>query len=93
MEELMREDAYGREDAPRELRQPPVQRALRVVRPVGHAIARHGRDAADVVGRQTQSLGRYSAAQMKARPFAAAAVALAAGAVLGALLSPRRRPG
>ncbi len=93
MEEVMRDEAYGREDAPRELRQPPVQRALRVVRPVGDALASRGRDAAEAVRRRSQSLGRYSAAQVKARPFAAAAVALAAGALLGALLSPRRRFG
>ncbi|CAN7218806.1 hypothetical protein LJR219_000734 [Phenylobacterium sp. LjRoot219] len=87
----MRDDPFGREDAPPELRLPPVQRALRVVRPVGDALARHSRDAADVVTRQSQTFGRFSAAQVKARPFATAAVALAAGAVLGALLSPRRR--
>ena len=90
MQEVM-DESYGREDAPRELRQPPVQRALRVVRPVGEEIARRGRDAAGVIGRQTQTFGRYSAAQVRARPFAAAAVALAAGAVLGALIAPRRR--
>lgn len=91
MEEVMRDDAFGREDAPPELRLPPVQRAIRVVRPVSDALARRSRDAADVISRQGQSLGRYSAAQVKARPFATAAVALAAGAVLGVLLSPRRR--
>lgn len=91
MEEVMGDDIFGREDAPPELRLPPVQRALRVVRPMSDAVARHGRDAADAVGRQGQSFGRFSAEQVKARPFAAAAVALAAGAVLGALLSPRRR--
>lgn len=91
MEEVMGDDIFGREDAPPELRLPPVQRALRVVRPVSDAVARHGRDAADAVGRQGQSFGRFSAEQVKARPFAAAAVALAAGAVLGALFSPRRR--
>ena len=91
MEEVIGDDIFGREDAPPELRLPPVQRALRVVRPVSDAVARHSRDAADVIGRQGQSFGRFSAAQVKARPFAAAAVALAAGAVLGALLSPRRR--
>jgi len=87
----MREDPFGQEDAPPELRLPPVQRAMRVVRPVGDALARGGRDAADVITRQSQSFGRFSAAQVKARPFAAAAVALGVGAVLGALLSPRRR--
>jgi ElaB/YqjD/DUF883 family membrane-anchored ribosome-binding protein len=91
MEEVMTEEAYGREDAPQELRVPPVQRALRVARPVGDALAKSGRDAADVLQRQSRSFGRYSAEQMKARPLTAAAVALAAGAVLGALLSPRRR--
>ena len=91
MREVMGDDTFGREDAPPELRLPPVQRALRVVRPVSDAFARHGRDAADVIGRQGQSFGRFSAEQVKARPFAAAAVALAAGALLGALLSPRRR--
>lgn len=91
MREVMRDEAYGREDAPPELRLPPVQRALRVVRPVGDALARHGRDAADVIGRRGHTFGRFSVAQMKARPFAAAAVAMAAGAVLGALLSPRRK--
>lgn len=90
MEEVMGDEIYGREDAPRELRLPPVQRALRVVQPASDAIARGGRQAADVIGRQTQTFGRYSAAQVRARPFAAAAMALAAGAVLGALLSPRR---
>jgi hypothetical protein len=88
----MVEEGYGQEDAPAELRVPVVQRAaLRVARPVGDAIARGGREAADAISRQGQTLGRYSAAQVKARPFAAAAVALAAGALLGALLSPRRR--
>jgi hypothetical protein len=91
MEEVMGDDIFGREDAPPELRLPPVQRALRVVRPVGDAVARHGRDAADAIGRQGQSFGRFSAEQVKARPFAVAAMALAAGAVLGAFLSPRRR--
>jgi ElaB/YqjD/DUF883 family membrane-anchored ribosome-binding protein len=91
MKEVMRDDAFGREDAPPELRLPPVQRALRVVRPVSDAMARRSKDAAEVISRQTQSLGRYSAAQVKARPFATAAVALAAGTVLGILLSPRRR--
>lgn len=91
MEDVMGDDIFGREDAPPELRLPPVQRALRVVRPVSDAVARRSRDAADVIGRQGQSLGRFSAAQVKARPFAAAAVALGVGAVLGALLSPRRR--
>lgn len=91
MREVMRDDPFGHEDAPPELRLPPVQRALRVVRPVGDALARGGRDAADVITRQSQTFGRFSAAQVKARPFATAAVALAAGAVLGALLSPRRR--
>jgi hypothetical protein len=91
MKELMRDDAYGQEDAPLELRVPPVQRALRVVRPAGDAVARGGRQAADAIGRQGQTLGRYSAAQMRARPFVTAAAALVAGAVLGALISPRRR--
>jgi len=91
MKEVMRDDAFGREDAPPELRLPPVQRAIRVVRPVGDAVARRSRDAAEVITRRTQTIGRYSAAQVKARPFATAAVALAAGAVLGVLLSPRRR--
>lgn len=91
MEDVMGDDIFGREDAPPELRLPPVQRALRVVRPVSDAVARHGRDAADVIGRQGRSFGRLSAEQVKARPFTAAAVALAAGALLGALLSPRRR--
>ena len=91
MRRVMREDPFGQEDAPPELRLPPVQRAMRVVRPVGDALARGGRDAADVITRQSQSFGRFSAAQVKARPFAAAAVALGVGAVLGALLSPRRR--
>ena len=45
-----------------------------------------------LIRRQTESFGRYSAEQVKARPYAAAAVALAAGALLGALFSPRRRP-
>jgi hypothetical protein len=90
MDEVMADDAYGREDAPRELRVPPVQRALRVVRPAGEAISRHGREAADAITRQTQTFGRFSAAQARARPFALAAVALATGAVLGALISPRR---
>jgi hypothetical protein len=93
MEEVMRFDAYGREDAPRELRVPPVQRALNVVRPAGDAIARGGRQAADALGRQTQTLGRFSAAQVRARPFATAAAALVAGAVLGVLIAPRRRFG
>jgi ElaB/YqjD/DUF883 family membrane-anchored ribosome-binding protein len=91
MQEVMGDDTFGREDAPPELRLPPVQRALRVVRPVSDALARHSRDAADVIGRQGQTFGRFSAEQVKARPFATAAVALAAGAVLGALLAPRRR--
>lgn len=91
MQDVMGDDTFGREDAPPELRLPPVQRALRVVRPVSDALARGGRDAADVIGRQGQSFRRFSAEQVKARPFAAAAMALAAGAVLGALLSPRRR--
>jgi ElaB/YqjD/DUF883 family membrane-anchored ribosome-binding protein len=91
MQEVMGDDTFGREDAPPELRLPPVQRALRVVRPVSDALARGGRDAADVIGRRGQTLGRFSAEQVKARPFTVAAVALAAGAVLGALLSPRRR--
>lgn len=91
MEEVMGDDTFGREDAPPELRLPPVQRALRVVRPVSDALARRSRDAADVIGRQGQSFGRFSAEQVKTRPFATAAVALAAGAVLGALLAPRRR--
>jgi hypothetical protein len=87
------EEAYGREDAPRELRAPVVQRALRVTRPVTDALARGGREAADVIGRRGRTLGRYSADQVRAKPLAAAAVALVAGAVLGALLSPRRRFG
>jgi hypothetical protein len=88
----MPEDAYDREDAPPELRVPPVQRAaLRVARPMGDAVARGGREAAELITRQGQTFGRYSAAQLKARPFATAAVALVAGALLGALLSPRRR--
>lgn len=91
MSEVMGEEPLGQEDAPPELRLPPVQRALRVVRPVGDALARHGRDAADVIGRHGASVGRRSLAQMKSHPLTAAAVALAAGAVLGALLSPRRR--
>jgi len=91
MREAMRDDAFGIEDAPPELRLPPVQRAIRVVRPVSDALARRSRDAAEVISRQGQTLGRFSAAQVKARPFATAAVALAAGAVLGVLLSPRRR--
>lgn len=91
MEEVMGEDIFGHEDAPPELRLRPVQRALRRVRPVSDALARHSRDAADAIGRQGQTLRRMSAEQVKARPFATAAVALAAGAVLGALLSPRRR--
>jgi|GEM_PF-3301056 ElaB/YqjD/DUF883 family membrane-anchored ribosome-binding protein len=91
MEKVIRDEAaFDHEDAPAELRLPPVQRAIRVVRPVGDALARRSRTAADVIGRQGQSLGRFSAAQVKARPFATAAVALAAGAVLGVLLSPRR---
>ena len=93
MEEVMTDEAYGREDAPRELRVPPVQRALRVARPVGDALAKRGRDAADVLPRQSRSFGRYSSERMKARPLATAAVALAAGALLGAMLSPRRRAG
>lgn len=91
MRGVMGEEPFGQEDAPPELRLPPVQRALRVVRPVGDALARQSRVAADVIGQRGRSLGRYSAAQMKSRPLAAAAVALAAGALLGALLSPRRR--
>lgn len=90
MKEVMGDEVYGLEDAPRELRLPPVQRALRVVRPAGDAIARGGRQAADAVGRQGETLRSFSAAQVRARPFATAAVALAAGAVLGALLTPRR---
>jgi hypothetical protein len=93
MREATRDDAFGIEDAPPELRLPPVQRAIRVVRPVSDALARRSRDAAEVISRQGQSLGRFSAAQVKARPFATAAVALAAGAVLGVLLSPRRKFG
>lgn len=91
MEKIVSDDAYGREDAPPELRVPPVQRAMRVARPVGDAIARRGRDAADLVREQGRTFGRYSAETAKARPLATAAVALAAGAVLGALLAPRRR--
>lgn len=91
MEEVMREEAYGQEDAPRELRVPPVRRALGVARPVGDVLAKGGRDAAEALQRQGRSFGRYSAEQIKARPLATAAVALAAGAVLGAFLSPRRR--
>lgn len=87
----MLEDAYGQEDAPPELRLPPVQRALRVARPVGDAVAQHSREAAAALGRRGRSFQRYSADRMKARPFTTAAMALAAGAVLGALLSPRRR--
>ncbi len=97
MDEGMRDEGYGREDAPPELRAPAVQRALKVVRPVGDALARRGREAADVIGRQGQSLGRYSADQVRAKPLAAAGlaagVALVAGVVLGAFLAPRRRPG
>ena len=91
MQNARGDDGFGREDAPHELRLPPVQRALRVVQPVSDALAKHGRDAADALGRHGRSLGRLSAEQVKSRPFAAAAVALAAGALLGALLSPRRR--
>lgn len=92
MKEVMRDDdAYGREDAPLELRVSPVQRALNVVRPAGDAIASGGRQAADLLGKQTQSIGRYSADKMRARPLTTAALALAAGALLGALISPRRR--
>ena len=91
MQKVTGEDVFGQEDAPPELRLPPVQRALRVVRPVGDALSRHGRDAADALGRHGRTFGRYSAAKLKSRPLAAAAVALAAGAILGALLSPRRR--
>jgi hypothetical protein len=91
MRNVAEEEVLGHEDAPPELRLPPVQRAIRVVRPVGDALAKHGRDAADALGRHGRTLGRVSAAQVKSRPFALAAVALAAGAVLGALLSPRRR--
>jgi hypothetical protein len=90
MDEVM-DDAYAREDAPAELRLPPVQRAMRVVRPVSDALTTRGRDAAEVISRQAQTFGRYSAEQVKARPFTAAAVALAAGALLGAWLAPRRR--
>ena len=93
MEKITTDEAYGREDAPRELRVPPVQRALRVARPVGDVLAKGGREAAEVIQRQGRSFGRYSAERMKARPLTTAAVALAAGAVLGALLSPRRRAG
>lgn len=93
MKEVMADEIFGHEDAPRELRVPPVERALRVTtQPVREALAEHGRDAAAALQRQGRSFGRYSAAQVKARPFTTAAVALAAGAVLGALLSPRRRP-
>jgi hypothetical protein len=91
MQNVRGDDVFDLEDAPPELRLPPVQRALRVVRPVSDAVARHGRDAADAISRHGRTLGRYSAAKMKSRPLAAAAVALAAGALLGALLSPRRR--
>ena len=89
----MLDEAYGREDAPPELRAPPVQRAMKVVRPVGDAVARGGREAAAVIGRQGQTIGRFSVAQVRGKPFATAAVALVAGAVMGALLSPRRRFG
>lgn len=90
MEEVTFDEVFGLEDAPRELRVPPVERALR---PVGDALVRHGRHTADAISEQSRSFGRYSAEQMKARPITTAAVALAAGAVLGALLSPRRRLG
>ena len=33
MEDVMGDDTFGREDAPPEVRLPPIQRALRVVRP------------------------------------------------------------
>ena len=92
MQNVTGQEVFGHEDAPPELRLPPVQRALRVVRPVGDALARHGRDAADAIGRHGRKFGRFSADQLKSRPLAGAAMALAAGAVLGALLAPRRRP-
>lgn len=83
--------AFDRANAPAELRTTALERALRAARPVSDAVARRSRQAARVVSRQATAASRYSTAQLKARPLAAAALALGAGLLVGALLSPRRR--
>lgn len=87
----MPDATYAHEEAPAELRVPALQRALRAVRPAGDAIAQRSRTAADVIGRRARTWSEYSLRQARERPLAAAGVALAAGALIGALLSPRRR--
>ncbi len=69
-----------------------AKRLLGKVRPDGRAAAaltRATRDAAASAGRQAQSAADYSARRIRTSPVTSAAVALGAGFLLGALLSPR----
>lgn len=63
------------------------------VLPNGHAAAaltRATRDAAATARRQARSAADYSARRIRTFPVTSAAVALGAGFLLGALLSPRK---
>ena len=70
-----------------------ARRLFEKVRPNGRAAAvvrRATRDAAATAGRQARSAADYSARRIRTFPVTSAAVALGAGFVLGALLSPRK---
>jgi ElaB/YqjD/DUF883 family membrane-anchored ribosome-binding protein len=57
------------------------------------AVTRATRDAAATAGRQARSAADYSARRIRTFPVTSAAVALGAGFLLGALLSPRNGVG
>lgn len=72
---------------------PAVGRLLEKVRPNGpaaKAMTRATREAAETAGRQARSAAAYSTGRIRAFPVASAAIALGAGFLLGALLSPRK---
>jgi ElaB/YqjD/DUF883 family membrane-anchored ribosome-binding protein len=70
-----------------------ARRLFDKVRPNGRAAAavtRATRDAVTTAGRQARSAADYSARRIRTFPVTSAAVALGAGLLIGALLSPRK---
>jgi hypothetical protein len=55
--------------------------------PVPEAVMQQGRQIAAVVGRTTRTAGEFSATRIRSHPLTSAAVALGAGAVIGAAIS------
>lgn len=65
---------------------PPAD-AIRPNGPFTQEVTRRTRSAAAVLGRRANTTRDYSTRQIRAHPVTAAAIALGAGAVLGALAS------